>query len=151
MTLFWCSSCDLISDSASRRAEAGPPAAGADEVSVEVAGVVDEDVKVDPGWVAGIVDAGVGFAIAGSGALLDDPMDFSSCRGAANDLRSTGFATSSKLESLSLSDWSSSANLDAPAANDCLLSVIDGGGPRDVTGAWESQHDFQGICCKTMA
>lgn len=50
--------------------------------------------------------------------------------------RETGFATSSKLDSLSLSETSSlSANFDAPAASDCLLSFIVGGGPREAMGA----------------
>jgi hypothetical protein len=138
-------------DSASRRAEAGPPELGAlgadDEEGAEEDAVVDAaGCRVDPGSVGAIVGAGVGFGGDGSGSLLMiGALGFSSCRGAVTAGRSTGFATSSKLDSLSLSDSSLSANFDAPAANDCLLSVIVGGGPREVMGAgagvvstWES-------------
>ena len=83
--------------------------------------------------------AGAEVVFVGSDSWPLRPITFSSCRAAVTVRRSIGFDTSSKLDALSLSEASFfSANLAAAAAtaaSESLLSFIDGGGPRDATGA----------------
>lgn len=115
--------------------EAGPPELAGADAEVEVDEVDAAGAGTDFSCAGGAVDEGAGFATSGAGALVATGLlGFSSCRAAATVGRSTGLGTSSKLEALSLSETSSlSANLDAPADNESLLSVIEGGGPRDAT------------------
>lgn len=73
--------------------------------------------------------------LALSGSLeIVGPLTFSSWREAVKVRRSAGLGISSKLDALSLSEASLSANLEAADAIESLLSFIDGGGPREATG-----------------
>lgn len=100
-------------------------------------GVADgAGVDVASGEGDAFTGAAVGVGLGGSGSfVITGPIVLASCLAAVTVGRWTGLEISSKLEASSSSDSTSSANLEAWEAMDCLLSFSDGGGSREATSA----------------